>query len=125
MRSLISAFLILIFLSPLLVKVGILIDFKINQSFIAKVLCINKDKPMSNCNGKCILAQKLKKAEEPQKKEFPTALKERFEINLYLSKILLVKTGSFLLVESNIQLLNNDTFFKSNFSTDVFHPPKA
>ena len=50
---------------------GILIDFKLNQDFIAKALCINKEKPMSNCNGKCILAQKLKKAGEPQKKVFP------------------------------------------------------
>ena len=125
MRSILSTLMILIFLSPLLMKVSILVDFKIHQDFIAKVLCINKDKPMSNCNGKCILAQKLKKAEEPQKKEFPAALKERLEINLYLTDIFIVNTESRLVAENNINLFKNDPFFKSNFSTEVFHPPKG
>jgi len=125
MRSILSTCMILIFLSPLSVKVWILADFKVHQDFIAKALCINKDKPMSNCNGKCILAQKLKKAEEPQKKEFPAALKERLEINLYLTDILIVNTRSRLVVENNIHLFKNDPFFKSNFSTEVFHPPKG
>jgi len=125
MKSIFSTCMLLVFLSPLLVKVWILAEFKVNQDFIAKVLCINKDKPMSNCNGKCILAQKLKKAEEPQKKEFPAALKERLEINLYLTDKLIEITGSRLVAENNILFLKNDPFFKSNFSTDVFHPPKG
>ena len=125
MRSILSTFMILIFLSPIFIKVGILVDFKVHQDFIAKVLCINKDKPMSNCNGKCILAQKLKKAEEPEKREFPAALKERLEINLYLSDILKVNPGFHLGSENNIKSSQNDPFLKSNFSTDVFHPPKC
>jgi hypothetical protein len=125
MRSILSAFMILIFLSPILVKVGIFVDFKVHQDFIAKVLCINKDKPMSNCNGKCILAQKLKKAEEPQKKEFPAALKERFEINLYLSDILKVNPGIHLESDNKTNSPQNDPFLKFNFSTEIFHPPKG
>jgi hypothetical protein len=120
MRSILSAFMILIFLSPILVKVGIFVDFKVHQDFIAKVLCINKDKPMSNCNGKCILAQKLKKAEEPQKK-----LKERFEINLYLSDILKVNPGIHLESDNKTNSPQNDPFLKFNFSTEIFHPPKG
>ena len=125
MKSLFSTCMLLVFLSPLLVKVWILVEFKVNQDFIAKALCINKDKPMLNCNGKCILAQKLNKAEEPQKKELPAALKERLEINLYLTDKLIEITGSRLVAENNILLFKNDPFFKSNFSTDVFHPPKG
>lgn len=37
------------------------IDYNINYEYIAKVLCINKDVPESNCNGKCQLAKELKK----------------------------------------------------------------
>lgn len=37
------------------------IDYNINYDYIAKVLCINKDVPESNCNGKCQLTKELKK----------------------------------------------------------------
>ena len=124
MRRFISSFLILIFLSPLLMKVGIIVDFKVHQDFIAKVLCINKDKPMSNCNGKCILAQKLKKAEEPQKKEVPAALKERSEINLYISEIRDLTTMPEV-VSDNFKYFKNLRLYTSNHCDDVFHPPKG
>jgi hypothetical protein len=54
-------------LLPSLTTIGILIDFKINQDYIAKFLCINREKPMSTCNGKCYLTKQLKKAEEQEK----------------------------------------------------------
>lgn len=47
-------------------RIWILIDFKVNQDFIAKVLCINKDKPELQCNGKCHLASQIKDQEEKE-----------------------------------------------------------
>lgn len=124
MRSLLSTFLILVFLSPLLMKTWILVDFKVHQDFIAKVLCINKDKPMSNCNGKCILAQKLKKAAEPAKKELPAALKDRTEINLYISdRIELISRPQNL--NNSFNHIKSQTLFNSDYYDDVFHPPKG
>jgi hypothetical protein len=105
-------------------KAWILVDFKVHQDFIAKVLCINKDKPMSNCNGKCILAQKLKKAAEPEKKELPAALKDRTEINLYMSDII-----EFMIRPQNLNNsfnhIKSQTLFNSDYYDDVFHPPKG
>ena len=46
---------------PYLAKVAILIDYKINQDFIAEVLCINKEKSMTLCKGKCYLVDQLQK----------------------------------------------------------------
>ncbi len=71
---------------PNLTQIGILIDFKINQDFIAEVLCINKEKPMSTCNGKCYLSEQLKKAEEQEEKQAPTNKKERLEVLYCYSK---------------------------------------
>lgn len=34
--------------------------FKANQTFIAKELCINKDRPEMHCNGKCFLMTKMR-----------------------------------------------------------------
>ena len=40
--------------------------YKVNQDYIATVLCVNKDKPKMECNGKCHLAKELKKAAEEE-----------------------------------------------------------
>ncbi|MGL1887664.1 MAG: hypothetical protein OCD76_14200 [Reichenbachiella sp.] len=47
----------------------IFMDYAARQDYISTVLCINKDKPMLNCDGKCYLAQKLKAAQEQQEEE--------------------------------------------------------
>ncbi len=109
---------------PSLAKIGILIDFKINQDFIAKVLCINREKPMSMCNGKCYLSEQLKKAEEQEEKQAPTSKKERFEVVYYHSK------SSFNLpiyIDSFAGKLNPacvDEFYTSSFIANIFRPPK-
>ena len=42
-------------------------EYELNRDFIARVLCINKDKPQRKCNGKCHLGKQLKKAAEQEK----------------------------------------------------------
>lgn len=41
----------------------IMIDWKVNQDFIAARYCVNKNKPELKCNGQCQLAKKLRKVE--------------------------------------------------------------
>lgn len=52
------------FLAPV-----IFIDFKLNQDYITKVLCINREKPQLECNGQCVLMQKMQKAQESDNPE--------------------------------------------------------
>jgi hypothetical protein len=65
-----------------LVKLGVIVNFSINRELIAATLCINKDRPELQCNGKCHLAKELKKTDDkdqgpapqsshPVKVEFP------------------------------------------------------
>jgi predicted MPP superfamily phosphohydrolase len=61
-------------------KTWIVLSFKINQEYIAKFLCINRDKPEVMCNGKCILMQRVKAEEEKEKKQIPQKLKEQKEV---------------------------------------------
>jgi hypothetical protein len=58
-----------LFLRPLM-PLG---EYVVNYNYIAKELCVNKDKPAMHCNGKCHLMKELAKkaAEEnplPEKK---------------------------------------------------------
>src|SRR5690606_19425672 len=47
------------FLAP-----AVFIDFKLNQDYISKVLCINRDKPELECEGQCVLMQKMKRTQD-------------------------------------------------------------
>lgn len=55
------------------------LEYYVDYEYISEVLCINKDKPMSTCNGKCYLNQQLKEAQESerQEKNIPTIKLER------------------------------------------------
>ena len=74
--------LILSFFGSQLIKLSIYADFKINQKFISEVFCIDKDKHMSNCNGKCYLYKQLKKQEEKEKNKAPKEVQEKVEVLL-------------------------------------------
>lgn len=109
---------------PNLSKIGILIGFKINQDFIAEVLCINREKPMTMCNGKCYLSEQLKKAEEQEEKQTPANKKERLEVVYYYAK----SSFDFLFYTNCLASKLNpacvDEFYTSFFIDDIFRPPK-
>jgi len=109
---------------PSLTKTGILIDFKINQDFITEAFCINREKPMTTCNGKCYLSKKLKKAEEQEEKQVPISQKERLEVVYYYVKSsfeFLFDTDNFL---SKLNRAYINEFHSFLLITDIFHPPK-
>lgn len=103
----------------------IIIDFKINQDYIAKVLCINKEKPEKKCNGNCHLTKQLQKAEESEKKDQPMNFTNRIEITLYLPKSESCHKSYFFNKERNL----NDSYYfynhSSNYINRIFRPPEC
>lgn len=114
--------LILIMLLKALMVPVVYIDFKLNQDYIAKVLCINRDKPELQCNGHCILMEKIKKTQEAtQSQEDQTNHKQLLEVfceNLFDFRPI----PFFLEKESQIP---NDRSFPSSYHSVLFHPPKT
>ena len=61
------------------------IEYVLNQDYIAEFLCINKDKPELQCNGKCHLVKQIEK----QQKNEPKSLRISIEnypigfVNIY------------------------------------------
>jgi hypothetical protein len=41
-------------------KSFLVLDYQLNKDYIARVLCINRNKPEMKCEGKCYLCKKLK-----------------------------------------------------------------
>ncbi len=66
------------------------IEYLINYDYIANELCVNKDKPLLGCNGKCYLEKQVKiqmNLDKNQKEQTPP--KVDFE------KFITLKTGKF------------------------------
>jgi hypothetical protein len=97
-------------------------SYFLNKSYIAKELCINRDKPKSDCNGKCYLAKKLKE-EERQEQKSSAPKREKIEVQLFYD----VQCFNLAIFRSYSKV----EYFKPAerklpaFSLPVFHPPTA
>ncbi|MEO6685096.1 MAG: hypothetical protein ABIN24_03995 [Dyadobacter sp.] len=79
---------------PTLSPWGTVAYFHVNRTYIAKVLCENRNRPALLCNGKCYLAKLLKKQQEKKDKETT----ERVE-NTPLAQLFCVPVFSFTFAE--------------------------
>lgn len=124
MKKLFSILLLSAFLLPQLVKVGIFVSFKANQDFIAKVLCINKDKPEMKCNGKCHLAKELNKTENKDE-NLPITISNKTEITLFIEnqETFELKKQLGFLTKERFSDIKKD--YHSSFIDGVFHPPRV
>lgn len=71
MRSLATYILAFVFTLPMLLNLGVMVDYGVRYQYYAEVLCDNKDKPELQCNGQCHLALATEPTSDdaPQKPE--------------------------------------------------------
>lgn len=99
--------------------------FYLNQPYIAKVLCENRDKPQSGCNGVCQLKKKLKQDQEDQESSAGADAKHK-EL-----KIIAGAPAAFPITGLPEHLPSRsfyhyDVFLSpQDFTLSVFHPPAA
>lgn len=124
MRYLVTYLILLAFVFQIANRIYVLIDFQVNQKFIAENLCEKKDEPESCCEGSCHLSKELVKIEEKedQSPANPSQTKkEKTEELVYIQtnkaklkprkhNLDLVRTS----IEDNLQ---------PGFVTKPFHPP--
>lgn len=94
--------------------------FNINQSYIANFLCINKDKPNQECNGKCFLKIELNKQHENEDASFFNF--EKINFNFYLAEFEQLPSFQIVFKDKNL------TFYRkmnsSLFKPRIFEPPR-
>ena len=123
MRAFLTISFIAILSLPTILKVWILVDFKIHQDYIAEVLCINRDEPITMCNGSCYLKDRLQEAEEKEQEQIPEGLKQKVEI-LYLSNLVMQLNDFFDDADSVRRCPLNNESYHSSYHGSIFHPPK-
>ena len=106
------------FLVPL-----IYLDYEVRKEYITKVLCINKDKPELQCNGKCVLSQKLEQAKEHE--EIPLDVSGKLELSFFFNACLLFEFNNTSFEIDSSQTISVLTFLSVGHLIDVFHPPQS
>lgn len=94
--------LVVVILAQPLGRLYVFFSFKINQDYIARVLCENKNRPELHCNGECVLMQKLKKLDERKSEEKAQLLSQMNEI-LYTTVSFSWETKSILTIVENLR----------------------
>jgi hypothetical protein len=101
-------------------KAFIVVNFYLNQSYIAKVFCENKDKPKLKCSGKCRLMKQLEQ-EEKKEQQLPNLKWD--------GKEPVISSNSFFTSLDLLSITNRREFASfltpalSTFQSTVFHPP--
>ncbi|MBK8564320.1 MAG: hypothetical protein IPN76_13525 [Saprospiraceae bacterium] len=99
-------------------------SFKLNQDFIAKTLCINRDKPEKKCNGKCQLTKKIAESKEESPQQAPVPQPDEQKQVLSLHEILPLQIISAKPRDSK-PLFAALTFTAQACAIDIFQPPRV
>ena len=100
------------------------LEYVMNYEYISKVLCINKDKPKMQCNGKCHLMKELAKASDAEK---PLSTDKK-GITSILDVLIFEEIKSFDIIPLCFGTKEKTNSYYSNLyfhlnSASVFHPP--
>lgn len=95
--------------------------FEFNRPYIAEYFCVNKDKPLLHCDGKCYLAKKLKEAEEKEKHS------EKESVKVSYQPASIVETTVFTFPVSLTEKYQSVDlpFLLPSRPARIFHPPRA
>lgn len=119
MKRIVAIQLLLIILFQCSFKTAITVSFFMNKDYIARILCINKDKPRLNCNGKCYLQKQLEK-EKKSELPIPGISKDKTETIFILSSDIfhVVNNTKYTVCENEPPAIQG-----RQFSREIFHPP--
>jgi hypothetical protein len=103
-------------------QLGVITYFHLNREYIAEVLCINKEKPITLCHGQCFLDRNLDLADELPSDEgtVPTG-KQSIDFPVFL-----ISENSYQFSHVLRSLDLNTSYFPASsteHSSFPFHPP--
>lgn len=99
-------------------------QYVFDYEYISEVLCINKEKPELQCNGKCHLMKELAKASEDEKPTSSDKKNHHSEVEI----LFIEELNTFLIEQNKIVFDNQNTTVYSNLYSllnckTIFHPP--
>lgn len=100
-------------------KAIVLLDYQVNQNFIASTLCENKNKPQCCCHGKCFLKKQLQKDEDGSKNN-STSSKDKFDVQLFCEDNAMLISLAAKDKQLSLYYIEQK---HTGISSSIFHPP--
>ncbi|GGD21719.1 hypothetical protein GCM10011368_24680 [Hyunsoonleella pacifica] len=99
------------------------IEYVLNQDYIAEFLCVNKDKPKLQCNGKCHLAKQIEKQQENTPLTSLSISLENYPIGFV--SIFKIEGLNNLLPLKKLECIPYHILYHFNYNSSTFQPPDA
>jgi hypothetical protein len=120
LKKLFAFILLLCFAVQTFSQAVIRLNFYMQQAYIAKNLCENRYRPMLHCDGKCVLAKKLKQEQKKDQQTPERKMQGKEEVvssrSFFTANLLQLASGNIIYpVSSNSTIVDR--------SADIFHPP--
>jgi len=122
MKKVFALILLLCFTAQVFNQAAILVSFYLNRAYISKNLCENRYRPMLHCDGKCILAKKMKQQEKREQQNPEIKLQNKAEVISSRSFFTLTLTVPISLPPVYGFLPGVKTIDRPS---SIFHPPGA
>lgn len=106
-----------------LVKGALFVNYLVNKDYITEKFCVNKDKPILKCDGKCHLAKQFAKQDKQEKPTSETS-KYKFESIEFTAQLPLIELPTF-----QKEFNTTDSYFAYSVThsdshlNETFHPP--
>ena len=117
-------FVVIIALTLFLKPIFPVIEYVVNYDYISKVLCVNIDKPVLECNGKCHLKKELAKEADANKPITPDKKVNTSQVEVLFCMLMptfeMPSGFNLVLSQTNTHYANYYDFATLN---SVFHPP--
>jgi hypothetical protein len=97
--------------------------FRLNQAYISRVLCLNRDKPQMQCKGQCYLTKKLKEAEKHPQTSTKKGWHEELNVFFQPQSAVVAPVSSTFVVHLPLTPYRND--YRLVFEAKIFHPPSC
>jgi len=101
-----------------------MLDFRLNQKYIAQTLCENRDKPCCHCHGKCYLKKQLEKSDKEQGLPASNSQKDGNEV-LFLAEEKTTAFDHYFEQIKKVYSIRYNSFSPQNLYGSVFHPPQV
>ena len=109
--------------------IGTLVAFQMNRQYITEMLCVNKNRPELQCNGKCVLMQRMQSEVDKAQAKGQHLLQNLIERDI----VLFFENFGFNLKTavkipysaSNTIVMVSDQCHHQSLISNIFHPPIA
>ncbi len=123
MKNLFTYILVILLGLPMISKLTVMVQWKLNQQAITNTLCVNVGKPEVMCHGKCVLNERLLNVDENKDIPLSKILKD-FNFQPFICEELSNLNGNELIPDASAK---NFQYYQKNYSryhhNTIFTPP--